>query len=277
MSIYHVITLEIPQSESDVSQGILYDHGCLGLEEKELINWVWLKVYFEATVPLSQFLPSLQKILPYAQKINGTTIDLSSPIFRPITFEPLELVSGVWIIPPEDMPTETKVTSGQTIIIRPGMAFGTGRHESTQLASFQISSLKPLPQTLLDIGTGSGVLAIYARKLGIKNVMAVEIDPHARENALENFELNHLADVPLYENIEKVQGHFEVIVANIVTPTHLYLKDQMIDLLVSSGYLILSGIVREEEEEIEKAFVALEFVEKKKLNEWVSYCFRKKT
>lgn len=271
---YHVITIEVSDEQNEMAQFRLYQNDCLGLEEKDLgAGRVCLKAYFDGRAPLSEFIAQLSSDLPDVIKIDGVSISSQSPIFKPVPFDPIELIKNFWIIPPADMPTETKPGIGETLIIRPGMAFGTGRHESTQLAAGLIKKIGSAA-TLLDIGTGSGVLAIFAQKIGFKNVETVEIDADARDNAAENFELNGMAGLPIYHDIIEVKQSYDVVVANILAPTIIYLKDQLLRVMTPGGYLILSGIIEPEAPQIEAAFADLKLVEKVHDKEWVGFCYQ---
>ncbi|MBI2339672.1 MAG: 50S ribosomal protein L11 methyltransferase [Deltaproteobacteria bacterium] len=291
-SSYHVVSLDLEREALDLTEAVLYSHGCLGLEEMEAgAGAIRLKTYFDDREPLSQFVSKLSALLPQAENVQGTTISLNDIRFQAQTFEPIELVPDVWIVPPDDMPTETKVKSGRKIVIRPGAAFGTGRHESTQLAAEMLEEIcerhnSPQPpldsrggdqgvESLLDIGTGSGILAIHARKLGIPRVEAVEIDELACINARENFALNGCGDLLLFPDLSQVRGPFDVIVANIVTPTIIQLKETMKRFLKENGVLILAGITDAERERIEGAFVDFKFLNRTQKKEWLCYAYRR--
>lgn len=274
---YHVVVMELSDEAAELTEAVLYSHGCLGLEEEDAgPGRLRLKSWFDDKEPLSLFVSELSSLLPQAENLHGTTISLADIRFQARTFEPIELVPGVWIVPPDDMPTETKVQSGRKIIIRPGAAFGTGRHESTQLAAGMIQDVyggehKVRPYSLLDIGTGSGILAVHARKLGIPSVEAVEIDELAQINARENFELNGCADLPLFSDLSQVKGPFDVIAANIVTPTIIHLKEPMKKLLDKNGTLILAGITESEGSQIGQAFADFQLLKRTQKKEWLCY------
>lgn len=288
---YHVVVMELPDEAAELTEAVLYSRGCLGLEEEDAgPGRLRLKSWFDDKEPLSLFVSELSSLLPQAENLHGTTISLADIRFQAQTFEPIELAPGVWIVPPDDMPTETKVQSGQKIIIRPGAAFGTGRHESTQLAAEMIQDVcrgdpcdrpimmgehKVRPYGLLDIGTGSGILAIHARKLGIPRVEAVEIDELAQINARENFGLNGCADLPLFSDLSEVKGPFDVIAANIVTPTIIHLKETMKSLLRTPGVLVLSGITDSEGEKIEESFRDFELLWRMQKKEWLCYGYQR--
>jgi ribosomal protein L11 methyltransferase len=130
----------------------------------------------------------------------------------------------------------------------PGSAFGTGTHETTQLMLSLLEEAtrkEPLPRTLLDVGTGSGILALYGAKQGIVEVMALDNDPLAvsvgRENARRNGVSTTIqfTDAPL-NSLDSL--HFDVIAANILAPTLCEMMPDLSRLLAPSGRLLLSGI-----------------------------------
>jgi len=135
------------------------------------------------------------------------------------------------------------------IIIDPKMSFGTGHHETTQLMVSLIEEYISIGSKVLDVGTGSGILAIVAAKLGASEVYAIDTDPDSINDADENCKLNKVSDtVQLFEGelatiseIEKKK--FDLIVANIERKTILKLFDLFIDHLLSGGLLLLSGLL----------------------------------
>ncbi|EKD41454.1 MAG: hypothetical protein ACD_73C00718G0007 [uncultured bacterium] len=273
---YHVITLEVPVSEQDMAQGILYQNGCLGLEEENANgNNVKLRCYFDAQIPLSEFSPQVLSWLPKATITHATSIDLNAISAMIPTFEPVEILDGIFIIPPEDVPHTQTITSGQTLIIRPGMGFGTGRHETTQLVLKAMMKHGAHAKTLLDVGSGSGVLSIFGSLiLHIPLVHAVEIDEHARVNAGENYILNNTSEIIQYSGIQEIEGRvYDLIVANIISSTLMYLKPKITRAMSQKSILILSGILETEKNEILEAFSEFKLVEINQQKEWLSFVF----
>ena len=276
---FQVITLEVTEDHVDLVSGLLHNEGSLGVEEIKAGNNVRLKSYHSEDTIVPTLVSSVQDYCPQCQLIDSVKISLSQIPFQAASFEPIELTQDIWIVPPDDMPTETKIESGRSLIIRPGAAFGTGRHESTQLASENLFQNKPLAtshKSLLDIGTGSGVLSILGKMIGFDPVVAVEIDDEARVNAAENFELNGYVDIKLFDNLNKIEGSYDVIVANILAPTLIYLKTRMLHLLAPGGTLIMSGLVVSEEEAVKKSFEDTKYIARLQRNEWVSLVYGKK-
>ena len=139
--------------------------------------------------------------------------------------------------------------SDDQIVIEPGQAFGTGHHETTAAALHVLQELDLVQAHVLDVGTGSGVLAIAAARLGAGRVVAVDTDPVAvgvaRDNALAN-------RVPLdvrRGSVEVAPGSFDVVVANLDTDLHHELAGQLIAHLAPGAVLVAGGISRAREEE----------------------------
>ena len=278
---YYCITLATPTEEVDFVEGMLYLEGVEGIEETPTS----LKAYFKKTAqPLEKFIETLRQKLPSSITLKGEIVKSDATSFQSMAFDPLELIPNVWILPPPDM-LDQKVAatywsnlpecSRYFLVIRPGMAFGTGRHESTQLCAQAIEGLKnPGDKTFLDIGTGSGILAILATKRGFKKVDAVEIDPDARINTLENFALNHVKSIQLFDDIATVKNKYDVVCANIDPPTLSLLHDTLIDHLNPNGELILCGITEGQKGLIVSRFGHLKLAKQIQINEWLMFQFK---
>lgn len=274
---YQIISFEIELDQADIAHGILHQLNCHGSEEvEELGDFIKIKAYFDYENSEEFLKHELQNHLPTIQNFETHHIKLNSQEFKPAPFDPIPLTKDYWILPPEDMREDIIMPqTGENLVIRPGMAFGTGRHETTQLAAKLLSQTKPT-SSVLDIGTGSGVLAILSCKLGFKNVNTIEIDEMAHSNALENFELNQCPSFPLYSNINELNQKFDLIIANIVTPTLIHLYPYIIKLLNKSGKVILSGILEDELENLLNIYSTFTVVDKIQKNEWIGIKLKQK-
>jgi len=135
----------------------------------------------------------------------------------------------------------------------PGMAFGTGSHGTTLLcleAIVELFDRGEAPRSLLDVGTGSGILAMAAAALGANDILACDIDPLACEVATENCRKNNLEQAIQItcDPLDQLPGTYDVVVANILAEENLRLANQLIDHLAPGGYLFLSGILKEKEQ-----------------------------
>ena len=140
------------------------------------------------------------------------------------------------------------------ITIYPGMAFGTGRHASTLLCLRALEEVweedRPRadsPWQVLDVGTGTGILALSAARYGAA-VLAIDLDPEAVAAALENVRLNNLIDRVWVEEtpLNSLRQQFGLIMANITTPDLLQLADALTARLLNDGVLIISGFLAED-------------------------------
>jgi len=167
-------------------------------------------------------------------------------------FKPLKVTANLVIRPPWE---EYAGQPGETVItIYPGMAFGTGRHASTLLCLRALEQVwdQGRPQTgspwqVLDVGTGTGILALAAARYGAE-VLAIDLDPEAVAAALENVRLNNLQDRVWVEEtpLASLRQQFGLILANITTPDLLQLAEALTARLLNEGVLIISGFLVED-------------------------------
>lgn len=270
-----------------------FEHGAAGVEEDLLFSQDSLeyepklihseshavKVYFTEK-PSETLLLSLQS--RYASSEFRLTQVLNKDWMAEWkkSYKPFELTDNVWVVPSWcDVPP----TCERSIRIDPGMAFGTGTHATTQacarILATRLKTLECSQISLVDVGTGTGILVILARLFGIKKLLATDIDPQACLVANENLVLNGIKDVMVTSaDISKVEESFDVVVANIVDGVLIKLKEHLLRLLKPQGSLILSGILKEREEIFETQFIGVgSFVVVQKLesDEWLAYELRR--
>jgi len=164
-------------------------------------------------------------------------------------FQPVKVEEYLTILAPFH---DKKDASGMVVEIQPQMSFGTGHHETTWLMSKSLFDLEKVPDNVLDMGTGTGVLAIIAEKLGAKSVLAIDIEPWSVENTIENVSRNHCNKIePICGDIDLVEGkEFGLILANInknVLKSHLEFYSKT---LIKDGVLFLSGFFDSDVEEL---------------------------
>lgn len=145
--------------------------------------------------------------------------------------------------------------SGRIIIdIDPGMAFGTGSHASTMMCLKAADKLGHAikGKSVLDVGTGSGILAIATAKLGAKKIVGIDIDPEAVKVARKNVRLNNASkNVKITaEPLEKIKNKFYVIFANIIAEELIKIANLLKAKTADNGFLILSGILKDRAEEV---------------------------
>ena len=172
--------------------------------------------------------------------------------------------------------------------IDPGTAFGTGMHETTQLCIRQIKKYLTPETEILDVGTGSGILAIYALMYGAKHAVGTDLDPCAVEATSQNMEANGISEGSFQMMIgniitdKEVQDRvgyerYDIVVANILADVLVPLTPVIVHQMKKGGIYITSGIINTKEETVRKAVEAagLEIVEVTYQGEWVSVTARK--
>jgi len=163
---------------------------------------------------------------------------------------------------------------GQIVVtLDPGQAFGTGHHQTTRLCLGALDGLAREGRTMLDVGTGSGVLAIAAVKLGVARVIAIDIDPIAAEVARRNCEANGVAaEIDVSAGVLRPDhaGRYDLVVSNISTDANTGLAGAFGAVLKPGGDLVLSGILSEHAERVIAAMNAhgLEFVSQTDERDW---------
>jgi ribosomal protein L11 methyltransferase len=187
-------------------------------------------------------------------------------------FKPFELAGGHWVVPSWcETPSEAK----HAIRIDPGMAFGTGTHETTQLVAEALLDLKVAGGSVLDVGTGTGILAILAQQLGAKRVWATEIEADSRRVARENFNLNNCGDIIMNDRqVEDLNEKFTIVVANIIDGVLVRIQDALKARVKPGGWLVVSGIIGEREKDFVEGFqlpAGKQWAARKQKGDWILY------
>ena len=160
--------------------------------------------------------------------------------------------------------TASPAPGGMIIRMDPGPAFGTGAHPTTRLCLESMENLHPTGTwTMLDVGTGSGILAIYAAKLGAGEILAIDTDPEALRWAQRNIELNQCSEfIDLSsKRAGELSGAFSLLVANLTRDALLELLPDFRRLLEKNGAMILSGLLQEQSQEVMRPLRLLGFRE----------------
>jgi ribosomal protein L11 methyltransferase len=275
---FHAFRIVLPTSREDDAVSILWDLGTAGVETRPAgPDAVELIAFFDTRRDL---LPSLRQALAPLDpaSIEPAVVPEVDWVERfRAGFEAFSvgrfLVQPAWAVTPP--------APGQLpIIVDPGRAFGTGTHESTRLCLGCLEALArraPLPAPVLDLGTGSGILAIAARRLGATRVVAADNDPDAVRSAREHSSLN---DTPL--RIVLADGgrglrprRFGLVLANIAAPFLCARAEEIAALVAPGGVLVLSGFLGEDLDTVRTAYTALGTAESLALGEWAALLVRR--
>lgn len=212
-----------------------------------------LEVYFE-TPPPEIFREELRRLCPASDYTVSQERNQDWLAEWKKGFKPFPLTGAHWVVP-----SWCEVPSDVThpIWMDPGMAFGTGTHETTQLCAEALQRVLGDRRvgSLLDVGTGTGILAILARHLGVPEVAATEIEEDSRRVARENFALNKVVDIEMSERqIEGLEKNFDVVVANIIDGVLVRVQEALQARVKKGGRLIVSGIILEREKDFLTGF-----------------------
>lgn len=193
--------------------------------------------------------------------------------FKPIPVGEKLLVRPTW---EEDYEAE-----GRAVLhLEPGLAFGTGTHETTRLCMELLERYLTPGDALLDMGCGSGILSVAALLLGASEAVGVDIDPLAVKTARENAEINGVGNkfTGICGNLtEKVSGRFQVVVANIVADIIMLLSPDAPQFMHPDSIYIMSGIIDTREQDVLDAVSGtFEIIERREEKGWVALAARLK-
>jgi len=297
------IRLTVPDRAVDLVSQRLVELGSTGvtLAVKELDTFIvpdpdsldndpQLKAYFRYPDQLEPFCQTLHRELEELMTIYPELAE-TVPAFREVDdhdwasdwqqhFPPFRVGDRLVIRPSwVDWPTR----SGEVVLtLDPGQAFGTGTHATTSLCldvlAEHFASDQP-PRSLLDVGTGSGILAMAGAALGAEQVIACDIDSAACQVARDNVAQNDLAqqvsitDAPL----EDISGRYDLVLANILAAENIRLADALVAHLAAGGWLVLSGILVDQEPQVLDAFASfpLTLLSTNHKDEWSCIVYRR--
>ena len=161
------------------------------------------------------------------------------------------------------------------------MAFGTGTHATTQMMAYFIHKLaqenknKISDWNLLDVGTGTAILAMLAQMSGVGLVTGIEIDPEARRVAKENVALNKLNDLEISDlQLDEIRGPYDIVVANIIDGVLIKIKKDLYRVVKPGGYLLVTGILQERDNHFFENFIEgtkAKVIRRLEKDEWVGY------
>ncbi len=205
-------------------------------------------------------------------------------------FVPFRFAEPFWVVP-KWCEVPPGVAASHVLLMDPGMAFGTGTHETTRLAAGLIvpwmnSTGSSKNVRVLDVGTGTGILALITERMGAAHAMGLDIDPEARRTARENLELNGstgtvIDDRDLAEVARECNAKgeaFDLTIANIIDGVLLVLAQDLATTVKPGGTMILSGILTDREDQFHREFAKLTGLEEQRRvreGEWCASIWRK--
>lgn len=298
-----VIEVTVPGEWVELATAVVAELGAGGtvVEERQLDTFVVpdeeldpnknyrLKVYFESVAAPESLSSAIEQGLGSLPALTADKFKVGPPAVVRMedwaenwkqNFSTLRIGSRLVIHPSWE---SCQPKAGEVAIeIDPGMAFGTGSHGTTLLCLQMIAELldgEQPPQQMLDVGTGSGILALGAAALGCPRVLANDIDPLACEVARENVVKNKLQDrVEITElPLEQLPGTYDLLVANILAEENVRLKQHFLNHLQPGGWLVLSGILQEKETLVRDGFadLPLQSFPTRTQDEWICLLYQR--
>jgi ribosomal protein L11 methyltransferase len=273
------LTVPVSADTSDGLTNFLWEAGALGVVEEESPSEPpRLRAFFPDSASSTELLAQVTVYRASLRSL-GFLVDPQAAEITPLydsdwahawqqSFPPREIGARLLVVPPWDARPDGKTSGREQVIIEPGRAFGTGHHGSTEgclaLLDEALSSGGAPTSPILDIGTGTGILSIAAVKLGAPRVVAIDMDPDAIAAARLNADRNGCADritLLLQGADEPVPSEpsFRLIVANLLTHTHLALAKRYERLVAARGSLILGGVLADEHHVVVDALRARSF------------------
>ncbi|MET3699296.1 [LSU ribosomal protein L11P]-lysine N-methyltransferase [Bacillus oleivorans] len=195
-------------------------------------------------------------------------------------YNPVKISERFTIVPTWEQ--YTPVSSDELIIeLDPGMAFGTGTHPTTVMCIQALERTVKPGDTVIDVGTGSGVLSVAAALLGSKQVLALDLDEVAVQSAILNTKLNKVHEIVTVRKgnlLEEVSGEADVIVANILAEVIVRFTEDAYNRIKKGGYFITSGIINLKKQLVKDSLIkdGFEIVEILTMEDWVAFIAKKK-
>ncbi|MDO8432711.1 MAG: 50S ribosomal protein L11 methyltransferase [Candidatus Binatus sp.] len=286
---YSKVTFHTPANLADEAAGMLVASGALGCSLAGMAKpharapkTVALEAWFDRITPRE--LSRLQIMLAGAGMLApDSRIEAPRRIVDPgwstmwmKRFGPFRVGRRFLIAPPwhrESQPSRV------TIVIEPAQAFGTGHHPTTAgaLRALENIAASRKPNSVLDAGTGSGVLAIAMALTGIRDIVAIDIDPIAIENAVVNARLNNVEKSIRFSSIPvtSIRRRFDLIVANILSHTLIELAPHLKRILAPNGRLVLGGFLADETGALLTHYRPLRCVSRKTHRGWTTLVMAK--
>ncbi|MEN3334043.1 MAG: ribosomal protein methyltransferase [Blastocatellia bacterium] len=278
--IWQLITLAVAREAEETASALLFDAGTNGvitLEESD--DAVKLGAYFDAEADAEEIAHDIEAAFARA----GIRSSLMSMAITAVAdqdwmqkwkegFAPIAIGERLMIAPSWKIP---EASERSVIQIDPGMAFGTGTHETTRMC-LELLEAHWRGGRMIDVGTGTGILAIAAARLAHgSEIIAIDIDPLAVKVARENIDINHASatiDVREGQPASYAGEAFDVVVANLTAEVIIALISDLIGCMATSGTLILSGILTTLAADVERALkeAGLSIIERRETGEWTA-------
>lgn len=261
------ISIAIDEGEQDNLIALLSQFNVTGFEQTPNV----LLAYFEQASYSPEAVAEVLALVPYKTETireqNWNEVWESN--FEPVVIPGFCGVRAHFHQPITDVSYE--------IVITPKMSFGTGHHATTYMMMEHMRDMDLKDKRILDFGTGTGILAILAEKLGAKHIDAIDIDVWSVTNTIENAANNHCEQINVAQTSELPQRTYDIILANINRNIILEYLPRLSEILDNPGLVLFSGLMNNDEGAVQEACAqqGLVFLRKKDRTNWISLLFHK--
>jgi ribosomal protein L11 methyltransferase len=270
--------LDIPAPFSELIYALLDEHAPTAIEERD----AGLRVFFASEAARDAALRAIGSQYP-ASAVDVPDEDWarrSQQNLPPVTVGRITISPPTATNPFTTPNPESRTTNPDDVVITisPSMGFGTGHHATTRLCLAALQTIDLRGRTVLDVGTGSGILAIAARLLGAARTVGVDVDPDAIQSARENLDLNPDAAGVEFECADLADGPLPaaaVVTANLTGALLVRSAETLRAATADGGTLILSGMLTDERDDVARAFGAAAVVWERHEDEWVALAVKK--
>jgi ribosomal protein L11 methyltransferase len=260
--------IDVRADSSDLLLALVDDFGPTAVEERD----TWVRIFF----PTAAERDAAQRAVAPEFDVSAVDVDdedwarRSQENLKPIAVGRIT-VAPPWAVGARDL-------TPLTIVIMPSMGFGTGHHVTTRLCLAALQTIDMTDRAVLDVGTGSGVLAIAADRLGARQVVGIDDDPDAIQSARENLVLNPDVRHVTFETIDlaaRALPNADVVTANLTGALLVRSAAALLAAVLAGGTLILSGIQSHERDEVRRAFGDAEVWWERDEDGWVGLAVKK--
>jgi ribosomal protein L11 methyltransferase len=284
---YPYVHVDVPPDDVDETSGMLFDLGAEGVEERDegtlaktaAAGRVTLVAAFASREDAEQAMAELAGLAlapRYEEVVGDAWRDAWKEHYRPFAIAKTPTQAVVVRPPWEDY---TAKPGDHVLELEPGRAFGTGLHETTRLVAQALAdhASELSGATMLDVGCGSGVLALVALSLGAERAVALDIDPEAVDVTRENAARNHMTDRvhASTADLAEVDLVAPIVVANIEARVLIPLGAELARHVAPGGLLLLSGILVPQRDDVRAAYAAMELVSSPSMGEWTLLVLRR--
>jgi ribosomal protein L11 methyltransferase len=278
---YPYVHVDVAADDVESASDVLFELGATGIEERDNTTTmlragvgeglVTLVANFEDDATANEAVAAIDPT--WNPRVEHVVGDAWREGWREF-FKPSRVGQRLVVRPPWE---EFDAKAGDVVLtLDPGLAFGTGTHETTRLVLAQIDARVLPGQRVLDVGCGSGILAIAAAMLGARELIAIDVDDDSvnatNENAQKNGVAEHIQASRL--PVAHVTERFPLVLANIEARVLIPMAPDLIARVAEGGTLVLSGVLRDQADQVRAAYAPLTLLEQPAEGEWVALVLR---